>query len=180
MDYRCSLTERYSPEEFARLVQFYVLDRPFDQKVEDRAKTLEGYGWKGNPQSTKLERLLLQQSGIQQFIILGSNSIKETLKIMKLDEEICADHPRALLHRPTKIKLNEDGSITRASNDNRMQCLLKNIRNGIAHGQTYIFPNGAILLEDKADEGAVTARILVRKESLLNWIDVIQAGSQKT
>ena len=30
-----------------------------------------------------------------------------------------------------------------------------------------------IMLEDKADSNLVTARILIRKESLLDWIDII-------
>ena len=37
----------------------------------------------------------------------------------------------------------------------------------------------SILLEDKNDKGKITARILVRKESLLDWIDIIQSGSQQ-
>lgn len=91
-----------------------------------------------------------------------------------LDKEICAEHPRAVLHKDVKLTLREDNSIERRSGDeNRMQCLFRHLRNGIAHGQTYLFPTGLVLIEDR-DGKRITARILIRKETLLAWIYIVE------
>ena len=93
---------------------------------------------------------------------------------MALDKEIRAEHPRAVLHKDVKLTLREDNSIERRSGDeNRMQCLFRHLRNGIAHGQTYLFPTGLVLIEDR-DGKRITARILIRKETLLAWIYIVE------
>lgn len=38
---------------------------------------------------------------------------------------------------------------------------------------TYFFDNGNVLLEDKDQRGTITARIILRMQTLLDWITLI-------
>lgn len=148
--YRAPLSDCFTPDELSGLFRFYVLQAPIakDKTALSTQRTLTSLGWNG-PSIKILERKLLKASGITSFIFIGSQTIDGTLENMALDKEICAKHPRAVLHKDVKLTLREDNSIERRSGDeNRMQCLFRHLRNGIAHGQTYLFPTGLVLIED--------------------------------
>ena len=61
-----------------------------------------------------------------------------------------------------------------------MECLFRHIRKTLAHNRTYQFENGNILLEDVDDNEKVSARILLSKRTLLDWIDIIAPPKQVT
>lgn len=181
-DSRATLDKIFSPEELSQVVRFYLLE-PLTARDGKQKNTgqrhLSLFKWSGNSLPT-LERELLKSSGIPSFIMLGSSSIAQTLKNMDLDgETICTEHPRAVMQRPAKLTMKEDGAIDRRYSDsNRMVCLLRHIRNSIAHGLTYKFENGMILLQDQSSESTITARILLSKQSLLDWIDIVERNNQ--
>lgn len=52
------------------------------------------------------------------------------------------------------------------------ESILTHIRNAFAHGNTYFFENGNTLLEDK-NRNIITARILLKLQTLLDWIGLI-------
>lgn len=54
-------------------------------------------------------------------------------------------------------------------------CLLTHMRNSFAHGNTYWFDNGNVLLEDKSagSSGTTTSMILMKAETLVEWIKAI-------
>ncbi len=58
------------------------------------------------------------------------------------------------------------------SGTSKADALLAHIRNAFAHGNTYFFDNGNVLLEDK-DKSNTTAMILIRQQTLLDWINLI-------
>ena len=57
------------------------------------------------------------------------------------------------------------------------ESILTHIRNSFAHGNTYFFDNKMMLLEDKArgNNGKTTAMILIRMQTLIDWIKIIDA-----
>ena len=53
------------------------------------------------------------------------------------------------------------------------ESVLTHIRNAFAHGMTYFFDNRNVLLEDKDQRGIITARIILKMQTLLDWITLI-------
>ena len=53
------------------------------------------------------------------------------------------------------------------------ESVLTHIRNSLAHGNTYFFENGNVLFEDKDMKGIITARIILKQQTLLDWISLI-------
>lgn len=168
----------YSFDEFKSIYDFYVVNAPIkkDSKSKSKvpAKWLGDYGWKGSSLH-RLEQKLLKSSGIPSLVILKSDSIDGTLESMGLEGEICIQHPRAVMKTEAKVSVKEDGTVSVSVQETRMVCLFRHIRNSLAHGFTYVLAPDALLLEDRNDE-VITARILIRPQTLSDWIDVVRSG----
>ena len=181
-----TISAMYSAEETSRLMGFYLCIGPNESKNAPTTtiRSLADYGWRGTAQLAQLERKLLASSGIGSFCMLNSAKIDMTLEAMNLTDKICPNHPRAVIQRTiTNLQYREDGSLQIKYQDaNRMQCLLRHIRNSFAHGLTYQLTEGSLLLEDrntKHDQN-ITARILVKKQTLIDWMDIIEKGLDKS
>lgn len=108
------------------------------------------------------------------FCLIKSDDIVNTLDSMNLTEKICVEHPRAVLKQNFKVTVLEDGTAVIAQQESRLECLFRHIRNSLAHNHTYLFENNNILLEDCEENGKVSARILIPRDSLLEWIKIIR------
>ena len=165
----------YTPEQFQTIIDYYVSKAP----VIKNNGTSDGFGlrsfseigWKGSGLGT-LERELIKSSEMA-LVFIRSDSITNTLKAMDLDTRICCEHPRAVLKQGFKLKAKENGQIEVTNSETRMECLFRHIRNSLAHGRTYIFNNGIIMLEDSDDNGALSARILIKAQTLIDWMSII-------
>lgn len=88
-----------------------------------------------------------------------------------VEKEIDIDEPRlCCIH---KFTVTDEQGIS--PNGSPAECLLTHIRNAFAHGNTYFFDNGNVLLEDK-DGNKITARILLSVQSLIDWIILVDKG----
>lgn len=169
----------YSDEEFKSIMDFYILHAPILKSDKTDAfglKNLKDYGWRGNSDMNKLERELLKVSTIQMFCFIKSSSIQGTLDQMMLGKgNWCVEHPRAILKQDFDVKIFESGKVEITNSETRMECLFRHMRNSIAHNHIYVFDNGNILFEDiDSQSKAITARILLTKETVLNWISVVK------
>lgn len=165
----------YSDDEIKKIIEFYLLNAPIAKSVETKKfglKDLKEYGWCGKSDMNQLEKLLLSKSKLQIFCFMRSDTISDTLKQMLLNDNICSTHPRAVLKQNFKVKVLESGKVEIDSLESRMECLFRHIRNAIAHNRIYCFSNNNILLED-SDGSKLSARILIHKKTLIDWIDVI-------
>lgn len=88
----------------------------------------------------------------------------------KIEKEIDVDIPRICCLHPFTV--NEEYKIVPGGS--QADCLFTHIRNSLAHGNTYFFENGNILLEDK-DQRKISARILIPLQALIEWIKIIDA-----
>ena len=178
--YRADLSKHIAADEYSRIISFYLTQAPIQNKNTGETfgpRSLMQLGWCGNSDLNALESKLLTSSSISSFLFLKSSSINATLQAMNLEGEICIEHPRCVIQRTVKkLRYNEDGTIACEYTDSsRMQCLFRHIRNGIAHGRTCWFDNGMILIEDIGGDGkTLTARILLSKDALLRWIDIVE------
>ena len=64
---------------------------------------------------------------------------------MDLADEICIQHPRAVMKQNCSVSIQEDGTTIINQNETRMECLFRHIRNSFAHNHTYLFDNDNIL-----------------------------------
>ena len=180
-----------SSEELIRVLNFYLFAPPVlkDAQSKEIAKKygcryLGDLGWKGTKGLCALERELLKSAEMSFFCFLRSKSIKETLESMNLTGKICVHHARAVLQQESSLEMREDGAIKCDPKESRMVCLFRHIRNAIAHNRTYVFTdteaNDTILLEDLDDAGNITARILIRVRTLLEWAEIIEKVQKAT
>lgn len=171
-----------------RILEFYLFhaltansdDEDSNKKPSKNAekfgfKTLKDYGWEGRPKLSKLENLLLKESGITSFYLMKADGLQNMLKAMNLDNKICFKHPRAVMMQNYSVIIQEDCKLKIIEKETRLQCLFRHIRNSFAHNRTYLLGEDMILLED-ANGKKITARILMPKEVLLAWIKIIQNG----
>lgn len=143
------------------------------------ARSVSDYGWKKDDNKKDgypaLEKELIAKAGLSNNIcFIRSTTCKDTLSAMDLsNDEICIEHPRAVLLQKYSTTVDENDNIKfSGGGENHIKCLFRHIRNSFAHGNTYLFGNGTILLEDM-DKSKVTAAILVKQQTLLDWIKVV-------
>ena len=174
----------FTSEQVVAIIEFFLFFAPVlksDKKAHSFGlKSLRDYGWSGTSSMTKLEGQLLRSSGIGIFCFIKSDSIDETLKTMNLGDKICTVHPRAVMKQNIKLVSFEDGSAEVRQQETRMECLFRHVRNSIAHNRTYLFDNDNIMLEDSDDNGKISARIVMPRTSLLNWISIVTQGNIST
>jgi hypothetical protein len=165
----------YTPEQFQSIIDYYVSKAPVikNNGAGDAfgLRSLSEIGWKGSGLGT-LERELIKSSEMT-LVFIRSDAITHTLKAMDLDTRICCEHPRAVLKQSFKLKAKENGEIEVTNSETRMECLFRHIRNSLAHGRTYIFNNSNIMLEDCDDNGVLSARILIKAQTLIDWMAII-------
>lgn len=165
----------FSPEQIAIIWDFYV-SRSFAASTGLLIELVD-YGWKNSPSKVdglpKLEEDLASAAGIDSICFIRAKTIKDTLSAMDLSGEmICVEHPRAVLKQNHNVKVDENEQCKIESSESRIVCLFRHIRNSLAHGNTYFFENGRVLLIDK-DGNTITAAILIQQRTLLDWISVV-------
>ena len=169
-------------EEVVRILDFYLLHPPIsknDSKARFGQRSLAKFKWKESSQLLRLEESLLKASDIDDFCILKEDSISKKMKTMDLGTtdlktEICTEHPRAIMKWNCYQKSKEKEGSNMRQKETRMECLFRHIRNSFAHNRTYLFENGNIMLED-GEKQQITARILMPKQALLDWIKIIKS-----
>ena len=147
-------------------------------------RSVNDYGWKKDDNKKDgypaLEKELIAKAGLSNNIcFIRSTTCKDTMSAMNLsNDEICIEHPRAVLLQKYSTTVDENEKISfSGGGENRVNCLFRHIRNSFAHGNTYFFDNGNVLLEDK-DNSKITAAILIKQQTLLDWIRVIDKEEQ--
>lgn len=144
-------------------------------------RSLEDYGWSrddnkktGYPAIEKALSNSADFCGLLCFI--RAKRCDATLAAMDLwDDRICIEHPRAVMLRKYTVQVDENENLQFAggqNSENNVISLFRHMRNAFAHANTYFFDNGMLLLEDK-DGGKITAEILIKQQTLLDWIKLI-------
>jgi len=147
-----------SASQKRQVKDFGISQIPFDEMIKV-AKIKPGF-WKILPCSSMKNTLV-------QLDLETERKIKNSDK----KEEIAIDieTPRFCCLQPFTV--NEELKILGSCS--QAECLFTHIRNSFAHGNTYFFDNGNILLEDKS--GKTTAKILISTNTLVDWIKLIDS-----
>lgn len=166
---------RFTYEQIAMLLDFYVTRSIAGQS--GLSITLEDYGWKklknGHFDFVEIENKILESAKVKKLYCIRSNTIKDTLKSIQLSNEIIyVDNPKIVLQQSYSLSIDENENVKIDSTENRINCLFRHIRNSFAHANTYFFDDDYMLLEDK-EKNKITARILIKQQTLLDWIKII-------
>lgn len=149
-------------------------------------RTVEDYGWSKTENKKDgypaIECSLIEKAKLKNNIcFIRAKKCNDTLGAMDLSNDlICVSHPRAVLLRNYTLSVDENERISFAGSsaaENQVVCLFRHLRNAIAHGNTYFFENGFVLLEDK-DKSSISASILIQQQTLLDWISVIDRNKK--
>ena len=180
----------YSEQQVTAIMDFYVSHAIC--KTCSNKREVTGYGWKGNQSKTEgypaLLNALLDNARIYNlehetnFAIIYGEKMEKTLFEMgfttedkKLRDEICVMHPRIALIGEHNISYDEnDSEIVKIINrETDVLCLLRHIRNAFAHSLTFEYNDKLFLVDKNERGGSITACILIRKQTLLDWISII-------
>ena len=132
-------------------------------------RTASDYDLKQFPFKKMLEAAAISDDN---YHILMADKIPKTLEIagLKISGDkgvptpIEIETPRFALIMGYSITDNDEPKPK--DNCSKPECLLTHIRNALAHGNTYFFENGKLLLEDK-NKSNTTAMILIRQKNAL-------------
>ena len=169
----------YTAEEFRVILDFYLFHAPIRKDSREIGdgfglRYLGDYGWASASDLNKLEREVLKKSGITRFVLIKADTISGVLSDMDLDGKICIVHSRAVLNQLHKLSVDEYGEVKNAASEKRLVCLFRHIRNALAHNRVYLFQGDMLMLEDAAEDGkTITARVLMKTKTLLDWIEVV-------
>ena len=125
---------------------------------------------------------MLESAGIEEknVKILCANSINTTL--LNMDLQIVEGKKEEKKNKPINIDLCRIACITPYTISDEespkpqvgdAESILTHIRNAFAHGLTYFFDNGNMLFEDKDNRGNISARMVLKQQTLIDWIRII-------
>lgn len=175
-NYKKSINETgFSSDEIAMIWEFYVTKAI--TKTADQRRTVADYHLKQLPYADMLTKAGVAKDKVK---VLCANSINSTLSNMdlqitegkaerKANKAIDIDICRIVCLTPYSIADEEKPKPSVGD----AESILTHIRNSFAHGLTYFFDNGNVMFEDKDNRGGITARMILKQEALLLWIELI-------
>lgn len=163
--------EQYNNPDFIRILVFYVFHCPCEN-ISARGISLNDYGWTEPWRKPyKLNEQLKQATSNHNLIFSAHTYNNMDIALEKAN----------LLHH-----FSDDVSTERIciydNKDNQFLSIFGHIRNAFAHGRFLFVKNNDeeyYIMEDVKSirrQKVVTARIILKKSSLLNWIDIIEGG----
>lgn len=178
-NYKKSIYEIGLPRETEAMIWDFYVTRSFASSASQKRKVGDF-----DIKSIPLDKML-KQAGFTEsnFRFMPCTTMTNTIKSLNLCleeknknnkiieielEDI--ETPRMCCLQPFMV--TEDKKIEPRSS--KADCLFTHIRNAMAHGNTFFFDNGNVLLEDK-DKGKITAMILISVQALVEWIRIIDS-----
>lgn len=163
-------------ETLKKLVDFYVTHTPV-KKASAQARSLDYYGWNNpwKPPEALNEKLVEASSNNDLIYKTGEQEkMQDTLESAGLLH--CTDLPK------------QEVVCIHDSKRNQTLSLFYHIRNSFCHGRYVVVSRGGDLwlaAEDMSPrkqngekEKRLTARMVLRVDTLLEWIDIVTAGPQ--
>lgn len=180
--YKQSLRMSTILEPFLGLIwEFYVTHGIC--KSAGQRRTASDYNLSQLPLSKMLESAGIKKDMIK---VLPANSINKTLE--KLDLVITTGKSKEKKYVAINIDIPRIACLTQYSIADEespkpimgdAESILNHIRNSLAHGNIYLFPNGNMMLEDIAIDGkTITARMILHQKTLVDWIRIIDSKSK--
>lgn len=167
--------EKFNDEDLFRIVIFFVFHSPC-QMLSSMGRTLLEYGWREPWKKPYFLNKQLAEVVSSPKLIVTASKYEEMEK--KLEEaDLKDDFPSNLLKERICIYNCEN---------NQFMSIFRHLRNSLAHCRLNIIDvNGECVLvfEDvrpakNADKLEVSARMILKKSTLIKWIDIIESGER--
>lgn len=176
------VSDNYNDDELHKIVVFYVIHTPCEH-ISYSSKTMKSYGWSKDVwKKGLLKKELFKVAGFEKnrnfFSVKKAENIKEMFKKSNLSSNFY------------RSRDNEKIAIFVPNGYNDFTAVLYHIRNSLAHGRFTIYPAEKpdnpneifFVMEDgvkKGDEFFVRARMIIKRQTLLDWIDIISTKSKE-
>lgn len=184
----------YKDTDYLKIIGFFVI-HAFRPNRSSKGKTLKDYKWPKhvwkNTAEVGLKDVLLYSADLH----LKNNTVDAVTRAPISDETIVSVQKLDEMNQACN-RAGLQGNFTRTRDVNRiavynsegniMLSIFDHIRNSFAHGRFAIYGDGMIALESgkivydrekKKQMFEIRARMLLRKETLMQWISIIEAGS---
>ena len=165
---------KISLEEEWLMFKFFVVHNPCGDNMTWKSISFKDYGWpdkidKPNGLRSKLDEVLSISSN--QFVFTEKDDLKEKFAATNLTDGF-----------PEDI-ITERAVIGDTPGDNKHLKLFRHIRNCFCHGKYVVVKNALghemIIMQDNYNKN-VTARIVIRKTTLMEWIRIIDKNKMIT
>ena len=171
------ISNEYNDAELQRIVLFYVIHTPCEG-ISYSSKSMKSYGWKKDVwKKGALKRKL--------FNIANLETQTNFFSVTKTDDTKYMFKKANMLSNFHTNRSEEKIAIYQPKGYNNFTGILYHIRNSLAHGRFTIYPvvkpdnldEIYFVMEDgvkKGDTFYVRARIILKRSTLLEWIDIIE------
>lgn len=166
--------EEFNNEELFRIVIFYVFHSPCPD-ISAMGKSLEAYNWHNPWSKPYYLNKQLKQAALN-FVLVSTkpyDKMSEALEKADLKENFPSD-------------LSRERICIYDNKDNQFMSVFYHIRNSFAHGRlnivdvngecTFVLEDVNPLRKNKNNEVSVSARMIIKRSTLLKWIEIIEAG----
>lgn len=167
-------------EQEAAIWDFYVTHAIASSASQRRSVadySLTALPWKAMKETAGFEshnvKILLANS-INNTLLMYDLETTEKVKDKKQNKAIEIDIPKLVCLTPFTIS-DENPPKERVG---EAESVLTHIRNSFAHGLTYFFDNNNVLFEDKNSKGTITARMILKTQTLIDWIALIDQNQK--
>lgn len=164
--------ERFNNADLNRIITFFVFHSPCS-KLSAMSKSLEKYGWNDPWKKPQLLQRKLKLVSNNDNLIFSSKTIDDMKQALE----------KANLLDDIKANINLERIAIYNSEKNQFMSIFYHLRNAFAHGRFNIFDVGlddyVFIFEDiskRINMNKVTARMILRKSTLIKWIDLIETG----
>jgi len=155
----------FTDEQIKIIWDFYVTKSIADTASQKR--TVQDYGINRLPLKEMMKVAGISDNRLK---ILAATSINNTLSEFELNTKDKVDIDNTGIVCITQFTIEDEKAPKKIHGD--CESILRHIRNSFAHGNTYFFNNGNLLLEDKKGS-KITASILIEQQTLIDWIRLI-------
>lgn len=168
--------EQFNDSDLFRIVVFFVFHSPCSEQ-SFMCRTLKEYGWSAPWKKPYWLNRQLKQAASNYELIFSAKGYDE-MDIALNMAELKDDFPSDLTRERICIYDNQR---------NQFMSMFYHLRNAFAHCRlNMVDVNGecVFVIEDvqpnkKEDQVKVSARMILRKSTLLKWIDLIEGGEQE-
>ena len=164
----------FEDKQFIRIITFFIFHSPVDN-LSARQISLSEYGWNTPWRKPWYLNKQLKQETSNYELLFSSATFK------KMDDALT----KADLRNSFPSNIAKERICIYDCKKNQFMSVFYHIRNAFAHGRfdlRRLNDEEYYILEDvQKDKGAlkVSARMILKKRTLINWIDIIEGGEKE-
>lgn len=161
--------ERFNDIDLQRIVTFFVFHSPC-KELSAMSKTLDEYGWKKPWQKPYWLNKQLIQASTNCNLLFPANTYQDFDIALK----------KAGMYDKFPDNLEQERIALYDKKKNQFMSVFYHLRNAFAHCRLNMVDvnNECVFVLEDAYKQKITARMILKKSTLIKWIDIIEAGEK--